>query len=201
MAGEVPPSKSFTIGGVSVPRKVLYGLAVVALYIGGAAFALGYSNAGKQSTPSTPPEATSTCWDGSGVTPGERCSTAYDARALYWAFGIDPSDADCERSKSYDWSSVGLTCQYQGKDLRMAVWNSAKWRDRRLLEYGKPTAIGKGLVLHAPGGAERYLLRYDSQKVLLYASVKSDEEGLLDRLRPQVRSLKELQYGVKVPKG
>lgn len=201
MADDVPGSKHLTIGGVSVPRKVLYGLAVIALYVGGAAFAVGYSNRGVDpSSTSSPPDAVSTCWDGSGVSAGERCSTAYDAKALYWAFGIDPSEATCERSSSYDWSSLGLRCEYRGEDLRMAAWNSATWRDRRLLEYGKPTSIGRGLIVHSPGSAERYLLRYDSQRVLLYASVKDDQSVLLDKLRPRVRSLNEVLYGVKATK-
>ncbi|HUP99285.1 MAG TPA: hypothetical protein VM093_02385 [Aeromicrobium sp.] len=82
----------------------------------------------------------------------------------------------------------------------MAVWNSTKWRDRRLLDYGKPTAIGRGLILQAPGDAGRYVLRYGSQRVLIYASVKDDDVGLLKKLRPHVRSLKEVEYGVKSPK-
>jgi hypothetical protein len=80
----------------------------------------------------------------------------------------------------------------------MAVWNSPKWRDQRLLEYGEPKSIGRGLLLHEPGSAERYLLRYDSDRVLLYASVKDKDADVMDKLRPQVKSLKELLYGVKV---
>jgi hypothetical protein len=189
-------SKKVLLAGFAIPRIVLYGVAVILLCVGGAVFAIAHSHPDSHRDDG-PPAAVGACWDGSGVDRGERCSTGYDAKALYWAFGVDPSKASCERSSSYAWSSLGLKCEYVGKDLRMAVWNSAKWRDKRLLEYGKPTPLGKGLLLHAPGSAGRWLLRYDSPQVLVYASVKVEDRGLLEKLWPHARSLNEMLYGVK----
>jgi len=197
VSDEVRPPKPFKIGPFAVPRKALYGVIVVALYVGGAVFAITYPKMRHAARPGpSPTAAVRTCWDGSGVARAEKCSTDYDERALYWAFNIDPRDVTCERSHSYSWSDLGLSCDYKGDDLRMAVWNSATWRDRRLEEYGEPRAIGRGLLLHSPGAAGRYVLRYDSQRVLIYASVKDKDESLLDKLRPRVRSLHELMYGV-----
>jgi hypothetical protein len=198
VADDVSRPRPFKVGGVKIPRRVLYGSIVVALYIGGAAFAVAYPHLRAPSKSPAPPAAVGTCWDGSGVMRGEKCSTGYDERALYWAFNIDPADVTCERSKSYSWSDLGLSCTYRGKDLRMAVWNSPTWRDRRLVEYGDPKPVGRGLMLHQPGSADRYLLRYDSEQVLIYASVKSKDGEVLDKLRPRVRSLRQLLYGVKV---
>ncbi|MFL6088619.1 MAG: hypothetical protein ACJ71Z_00565 [Aeromicrobium sp.] len=203
-----PPPRPIKIAGLELSRKAALAIAVVALYVAGAAVAIGYSHAGSgqgHAGSATPTAAASgpvnRCWDGSGVDRGKRCSTEYDANVLFWAFGVDANEADCERSPSYEWSDVGVKCEYKGTELRMATWRSAAWRDRRLVEYGKASPAGRGLMVQAPGQAGRALIRYDSDTALLYASVKAKDADVLQRLLPKVKSLTELVYGSKATSG
>lgn len=198
-----PPPTPIKIGGLSISRRALLGTLVVLLYVAGAAFVVGYTNRSPWGTdPASPtntqPAPVNRCWDGVELTRGKRCSTDFDGKTLFWAFNLDPAKVPCERAKEYDWSDVGFSCRYLDDDLRMAIWRTADWRDQRLAEYGEPKKVGKGLLLHQPGSAERYLLRYDSDDVLLYASVKAKDGELLEKLLPEVKSRTEMLYGAKV---
>jgi hypothetical protein len=201
MTDEAAPRKSFTIAGLQVPRLAVYAAAVVVLYLAGMAFAVGYSGGDNSSPAPTdtrqPDEAVGRCWDGSGVARGERCSTDYDASALFWAFGLDDEGMACDRSEPHEWSAVGLSCEYKGAELRLAIWRTADARDQRLVEYGKGSSAGRGLILHPPGEADRTLVRYDSDKALLYASVKDEDAALLNKLLPKIKSRTELLNGSK----
>jgi len=200
VADEVPPSEPIKIGGLSISRRALLGTLVVLLYVAGAAFVVGYSNRDAQPT-SSPSGQLNQCWDGKKVARGTRCSTDYDAKVLFWAFGIDKDLVACERSGSYSWSDLGYECDYHGGSLRMAVWRTPKWRDERLLEYGEPKHVAGSMIQHATGTAGdngRTLIRYDSDIALLYASVSSDDAEALEDLKAQTRSRTEVLYGVKV---
>ena len=63
-------------------------LAGEALGYVGAAFVVGYSNRDAQPTSSASAQFNQ-CWDGKTVARGTRCSTDYDSKVLFWAFGID----------------------------------------------------------------------------------------------------------------
>jgi hypothetical protein len=200
VADEVPPSKPIKIGGLTITRRAALGTLVVLLYGAGAAFVVGYSNRDAQPTSSASAQF-NRCWDGKTVARGTRCSTDYDAKVLFWAFGVDKDLVKCERSGSYSWSDLGYECDYHGGSLRMAVWRTPEWRDKRLLEYGEPTPIAGGMIQHAPGTAGdsgRTLIRYDSDIALLYASVAADDAEALEDLKAQTMSRTEVLYGVKV---
>ncbi|MET0932015.1 MAG: hypothetical protein ABWX74_21040 [Aeromicrobium sp.] len=136
------------------------------------------------------------CWDGSQVDRGERCSTDFDADTLFWAFGIDGDR--CVQQKSYDWSDLGYKCVIDGGDIRIALWKSPSWRDRRLTEYGSASDIGKGMVQHSVGSAGRYALRYASDDVLLYATVDADESYVLDEAFSSAHPLDEVLTGTEI---
>lgn len=202
MANDVPPPNPVKIGGLSISRRALLGTLVVLLYAAGAAFVVGYSN---RDAPTTTTGSTvrvyNECWDRTTVARGTRCSTEYNSDTLFWAFGIDQGKDDCERSDSYKWADIGYTCEPDGTELRLAIWQSPKWRDERLVEYGAPESVGRGLLLHDVGSAGtsgRKLLRYDSDIALLYASVKAEDSEFLAGLVSRVKSRTELLYGVKV---
>ncbi len=200
VADEVPPSKPIKIGGLTITRRAALGTLVVLLYGAGAAFVVGYSNRDAQPTSSASAQFNQ-CWDGKTVARGTRCSTDYDAKVLFWAFGVDKDLVKCERSGSYSWSDLGYECDYHGGSLRMAVWRTPEWRDKRLLEYGEPTPVTGGMIQHAPGTAGdsgRTLIRYDSDIALLYASVAADDAEALEDLKAQTMSRTEVLYGVKV---
>ena len=135
------------------------------------------------------------------VTRGTRCSTEHNSDTLFWAFGIDQGKDDCERSDSYEWADIGYSCEPDGTELRLAIWQTPNWRDQRLVEYGDPEPVGRGLLKHGVGTAGesgRILLRYDSDVGLLYASVKAEDAAFLDTLIPKVKSRTELLYGSEV---
>jgi hypothetical protein len=200
VADEVPPSKPIKIGGLTISRRAALGTLVVLLYVAGAAFVVGYSNRDAQPA-SSPSAQVNRCWDGKTVARGTRCSTDYDSKVLFWSFGIDKDLVNCERSGSYSWSDLGFECDYHGGSLRMAVWRTPEWRDKRLLEYGEPSPIAGGMIQHAAGTAGdsgRVLIRYDSDIALLYASVSADDVEALEDLKAQTMSRTEVLYGVKV---
>ena len=204
MADDVPPSKPIKIGGLTLSRRAALGTLVVLLYVVGAAFVVGYSNHSSRTGAATPTNTQTAvikrCWDGKKVENGSLCSTDYDGKSLFWAFGVDPTTTSCERSKDYDWSGVGFSCKVKGGELRMAIWRTADWRDQRLTEYGKPESVGRGLLLHGArtaGTSGRQLLRYDSDVILLYASVKADDSEVLDHVIPHAKSRTELLHGAR----
>jgi len=180
----------------------LLGTLVVLLYAAGAAFVVGYTNRdATTTTTASNVRVYNKCWDRETVVRGTRCSTDYNSDTLFWAFGIDQGKDDCERSDSYDWADIGYSCQPDGTDLRLAIWQSPKWRDKRLVEYGEPESVGRGLLRHGVGTAGnsgRMLIRYDSDIALLYASVKAEDAEFLNTLISRVKSRTELLYGVKV---
>jgi hypothetical protein len=202
VADEVPPTNPIKIGGLSISRRALLGTLVVLLYVAGAAFVVVYSNRDTSTAPTgTSVKVYNKCWDRATVVRGTRCSTDYNSDTLFWAFGIDQGKDDCERSDSYDWADIGYSCEPDGTDLRLAIWQSSTWRDKRLVEYGEPESVGRGLLLHGVGTAGtsgRKLLRYDSDVALLYASVKAKDSEFLNGLISRVKSRTELLYGVKV---
>ena len=184
------------IGGLSVPRMVLAGV-IIAVYVGGAAFFVGYSNRNTATTAG--PQGFNECWDRATVPRGTPCSTEYNSDTLFWVFGIDQGKDDCERSDSYEWADIGYSCEPEGTELRLAIWQTPQWRDLRLAEYGVAKPIGRGLLQHGAGtaGSEgRVLIRYDSDVALMYASVKISDSAFLNRLIPQVKSRTALLYGV-----
>ncbi len=186
------------IGGFSVPRMVLAGV-IIAVYIGGAAFFVGYSNRDTTAT-SARAQGFNECWDRTTVPRGTRCSTDYNSDTLFWVFGIDQGQDKCERSDSYEWADIGYSCEPDGTELRLAIWQTPAWRDQRLVEYGEPEPAGRGLLLHGAGTAGeegRLLLRYDSDVALMYASVKTSDSVFLNQLIPQVKSRTALLYGVR----
>ena len=199
---DAPPAKPIKIGGLTISRRAALGTLVVLLYVAGAAFVVGYSNRDASTAPAgTSAKVYNQCWDRSTVARGTRCSTDHNSDTLFWAFGIDQGKDDCERSDSYDWADIGYTCEPDGTELRLAIWQSPNWRDKRLVEYGEPESVGRGLLQHGVGTAGesgRILLRYDSDVALLYASVKAEDAAFLDTLIPQVKSRTELLYGTKV---
>ena len=200
MADEVPSSKPIKIGGFTLSRRAALGTLVVLLYVAGAAFVVGYSNRDSTTATGSTVQAYNKCWDRTTVARGTRCSTAYNSDTLFWAFGIDQATDDCERSDSYDWADIGYTCEPDGTDLRLAIWRTPDWRDRRLVEYGEPESVGRGLLKHGVGTAGnegRLLLRYDSDGVLMYASVKAKDSAFLEQLIPQVKSRTAVLYGVR----
>ena len=195
-----PPQKPIKIGGFSISRRAFFGTLVVLLYAVGAAFVVGYSNRDASTTPAGI-RAHNQCWDRTTVVRGTRCSTDYNSDTLFWAFGIDQGKDNCERSDSYDWADIGYTCEPDGTELRLAIWRSPKWRDKRLVEYGEPEPVGRGLLRHGVGTAGnsgRVLLRYDSDVALLYASVAAEDSEFLTLLAHRVKSRTELLYGTKV---
>ena len=202
MADDAPQAKPIKIGGLSISRRAALGTLVVLLYAAGAAFVVGYSNRDTSTTPAgSSVKAFNQCWDRATVTRGTRCSTDHNSDTLFWAFGIDQGKDNCERSDSYEWADIGYTCEPDGTELRLAIWQSPKWRVERLVEYGEPESVGRGLLKHGVGTAGdsgRILLRYDSDVALLYASVKAKDAAFLDELIPQVKSRTELLYGTKV---
>jgi hypothetical protein len=202
VADDVPPAKPIKIGGLSISRRALLGTLVVLLYVAGAAFVVGYSNRDSSTSPAgSTAKAYNECWDRTKVVRGTRCSTEHNSDTLFWAFGIDQGKDDCERSDSYEWADIGYTCEPDGTELRLAIWQSPKWRDKRLVEYGEPEPVGRGLLRHGPGTAGnsgRVLLRYDSDVALLYASVRAEDSEFLNLLTSQVKSRTELLYGTKV---
>lgn len=198
------PSGPIKIGSLSIPRRAFFGSLVVLLYVAGAAFGVGYFNYASKNKPAPPASAINRCWNGAEVELGKRCSADHDDKALFWALGLDRAKVPCERSKDYDWAAFGFSCAYRDAELRMAIWKTPDWRDRRLAEYGEPRSVGRGLLLHEPGTAGdsgRSLLRYDSDVVLLYVSVKAKDSDALEKLIPQVKSRTELLYGSKAKAG
>lgn len=195
---EPPQSKPIKIGTFSMSRRALLGMAVVLVYVAGAVFVVAYSN--RSASTSLSANVTRECWDRSTVTQGTRCPTNYNSDTLFWAFGIDQGTDDCERSDSYEWADIGYSCEPNGTELRLAIYQTPDWRDQRLVEYGTPEPVGRGLLLHGVGTAGesgRQLLRYDSDIALLYASVKAADSAFMDQLIPQVKSRTELLYGVR----
>ena len=193
-----PPSKPIKIGGLTISRRAALGTAVVLLYVAGAAFVVAYSNRDATST-GQQAQLFNECWDRTTVTRGTRCSIEFNSDTLFWAFGIDQGKDDCERSDSYEWADIGYSCEPDGTELRLAIWQTPDWRDRRLTEYGAAESVGRGLLLHGVGTAGdsgRLLLRYNSDIALLYASVSADDADFLNQLIPQVKSRTELLYGV-----
>ena len=187
------------IGGFAVPRMVLAGV-IIAVYVGGAAFFVGYSNRDAATTARA--QGFNECWDRATVPRGTRCSTNYNSDTLFWVFGIDQGQDDCERSDSYEWADIGYSCEPDGTELRLAIWQTPEWRERRLVEYGAARPVGRGLLQHGVGtaGSEgRILLRYDSEVALMYASVKASDSAFLNQLIPQVKSRTALLYGVPKP--
>ncbi len=185
------------IGGLSVPRIVLAGV-IIAVYVGGAAFFVGYSNRDGATTGAA--AGFNECWDRQVVPRGTRCSTQYNSDTLFWVFGIDQATDDCERSDSYDWANIGYSCEPDGTELRLAMWQTPDWREQRLVEYGAPEPVGRGLLLHGAGTAGeegRLLVRYDSDVALMYASVRASDEAFLNQLIPQIKSRTALLYGVR----
>lgn len=198
MADPEERTNRVNIGGFSVPRMVLAGI-IIAVYVGGAAFFVGYSNRDTAAT-SARAQGFNECWDRTTVPRGTRCSTDFNSDTLFWVFGIDQGQDECERSDSYDWANIGYSCEPDGTELRLAIWQTPDWRDQRLVEYGRPESVGRGLLLHpatTAGEEGRLLLRYDSDTALMYASVKASDAGFLDQLIPKVKSRTELLYGVK----
>ncbi|HUS23113.1 MAG TPA: hypothetical protein VMZ66_14005 [Aeromicrobium sp.] len=197
-----PPQKPIKIGGFSISRRAFFGTLVVLLYAVGAAFVVGYSNRDTSTAPAgSSVRAHNQCWDRTTVVRGTRCSTDYNSDTLFWAFGIDQGKDDCERSDSYEWADIGYTCEPDGTELRLAIWRSPKWRDKRLVEYGEPESVGRGLLRHGVGTAGnsgRELLRYDSDVALLYASVAAEDSEFLNLLIGRMKSRTELLYGTKV---
>jgi len=192
-----PPPKPIKIGGLTLSRRAALGTLVVLLYVAGAAFVVGYSN--RSTTTAQQVQAYNQCWDRTTVRRGTPCSTEFNSDTLFWAFGIDQGKDDCERSDSYEWADIGYSCEPDGTELRLAIWQTPEWRDRRLTEYGRAESVGRGLLLHGVGTAGnhgRMLLRYDSDTALLYASVAADDSGFLNQLIPRVKSRTELLYGV-----
>lgn len=197
-----PPQKPIKIGGFSMSRRAFLGTLVVLLYAVGAAFVVGVSNRNSSTAPAGSSVRThNQCWDRTTVVRGTRCSTDYNSDTLFWAFGIDQGKDNCERSDSYDWADIGYTCEPDGTELRLAIWRSPKWRDKRLVEYGEPESVGRGLLQHGVGTAGnsgRELVRYDSDVALLYASVAAEDSEFLNLLVNRVKSRTELLYGTKV---
>jgi hypothetical protein len=197
-----PPQKPIKIGGFSISRRAFFGTLVVLLYAVGAAFVVGYSNRDSSTAPAgSSVQGHNQCWDRTTVVRGTRCSTDYNSDTLFWAFGIDQGKDDCERSDSYEWADIGYTCEPDGTELRLAIWRSPKWRDKRLVEYGEPESVGRGLLRHGVGTAGnsgRELLRYDSDVALLYASVAAEDSEFLNLLVNRMKSRTELLYGTKV---
>lgn len=190
-----PPSKPIKLGGLTISRRAALGTAVVLLYVAGAAFVVWYSN-----RPATTAQQAqfNRCWDRTTVARGTPCSTEFNSDTLFWVFGIDQGKDDCERSDSYEWANIGYSCEPNGTELRLAIWQSPVLRDQRLVEYGPPRSVGRGLLLHGAGTAGdsgRLLLRYDSDTALLYASVRAEDSVFLDQLIPQVKSRTALLYG------
>lgn len=201
VADDVPPAKPIKIGGLTISRRAALGSLVVLLYVAGAAFVVGYSNRDATAPAGSSVEVYNQCWDRATVARGTRCSTDHNSDTLFWAFGIDQGKDDCERSDSYKWADIGYTCEPDGTQLRLAIWQSPNWRDQRLVEYGDPVPIGRGLLRHGAataGESGRILLRYDSDTALLYASIKAEDAAFLDTLIPQVKSRTEVLYGAKV---
>ena len=198
---DAPPTKPIKIGGLTISRRAALGTLVVLLYVAGAAFVVGYSNRDTTATTGSSVRVYNQCWDRATVTRGTRCSTDHNSDTLFWAFGIDQGKDDCERSDSYEWADIGYTCEPDGTELRLAIWQTPDWRDQRLVEYGAPESVGRGLLLHGVGTAGesgRVLLRYDSDVALLYASVSAADSEFLNQLITQVKSRTELLYGSKV---
>jgi len=196
VADGVPSSKPIKIGGLSISRRAALGTVVVLLYVAGAAFVVGYSN--RSAPTAQQAQVFNECWDRTVVARGTPCSAEFNSDTLFWAFGIDQGKDDCERSDSYEWADIGYTCEPDGTELRLAIWQTPVWRDQRLVEYGQPESVGRGLVLHGVGTAGdsgRLLLRYNSDRALLYASVKADDAEFLNQLIPQVKSRTEILYG------
>jgi hypothetical protein len=190
-----PPSPPIKIGGLSLSRRAALGTLVVLLYVAGAALVVWYSN---RPTATSQQTAFNQCWDRTTVVRGTPCSAEFNSDTLFWAFGIDQGKDDCERSDSYEWADIGYSCEPNGTELRLAIWQTPDWRDQRLVEYGPPESVGRGLLLHSVGTAGesgRLLLRYDSDRALLYASVKAGDSVFLDQLIPRVKSRAELLYG------
>lgn len=202
MADDASQAKPIKIGGLSISRRAALGTLVVLLYVAGAAFVVGYSNRDTSTTSAgSSVQVQNQCWDRATVTRGTRCSTDHNSDTLFWAFGIDQGKDDCERSDSYEWADIGYSCEPDGTELRLAIWQTPNWRDQRLVEYGAPESVGRGLLQHGVGTAGesgRILLRYDSDIALLYASVKAEDAAFLDKLIPQVKSRTEVLYGSKV---
>lgn len=201
VADDAPPAKPIKIGGLTISRRAALGTLVVLLYVAGAAFVVGYSNRDTTATTGSSVRVYNQCWDRAVVTRGTRCSTEHNSDTLFWAFGIDQGKDDCERSDSYEWADIGYSCEPDGTELRLAIWQTPNWRDQRLVEYGDPEPVGRGLLKHGVGTAGesgRILLRYDSDVGLLYASVKAEDAAFLDTLIPKVKSRTELLYGTKV---
>ena len=201
MADDAPPAKPIKIGRLTISRRAALGTLVVLLYVAGAAFVVGYSNRDTTATTAPSVRVYNQCWDRTTVARGTRCSTDHNSDTLFWAFGIDQGKDDCERSDSYDWADIGYSCEPDGTELRLAIWQSPNWRDQRLVEYGKPESVGRGLLKHGVGTAGesgRILIRYDSDVALLYASVTAEDAAFLETLIPQVKSRTELLYGTKV---
>lgn len=191
-----PPSKPIKVGGLSISRRAALGTAVVLLYVAGAAAVVWYSN--RPTTTSQQVQVFNQCWDRTVVARGTPCSAEFNSDTLFWAFGIDQGKDDCERSDSYEWADIGYSCEPDGTELRLAIWQTPEWRDRRLVEYGLPESVGRGLFQHGVGTAGesgRLLLRYNSDRALLYASVASDDAEFLNQLIPQVKSRTEILYG------
>ena len=202
MADDVPSAKPVKIGGLSISRRALLGTLVVVLYLAGAAFVVAYSNKSSTTAPAgSSVKVYNQCWDRSTVARGARCSTDHNSDTLFWAFGIDQGKDDCERSDSYEWADIGYTCEPDGTELRLAIWRSPKWRDKRLVEYGEPESVGRGLLRHGvatAGNSGRELLRYDSDVALLYASVAAEDSEFLNLLVDRMKSRTDLLYGTKV---
>lgn len=191
-----PPPEPIKIGGLTLSRRAALGTLVVLLYVAGAVFVVWYSN--RPTATSQQVQGFNQCWDRTTVTRGTPCSAEFNSDTLFWAFGIDQGKDDCERSDSYEWADIGYSCEPDGTELRLAIWQTPDWRDERLVEYGLPESVGRGLLLHSVGTAGksgRLLLRYDSDRALLYASVKADDAGFLNQLIPRVKSRTELLYG------
>ena len=194
-----PESKPIKIGGLTLSRRAALGTAVVLLYVAGAAAVVWYSNRPTATTQQA--QLFNECWDRTTVARGTPCSAEFNSDTLFWAFGIDQGKDDSERSDSYEWADIGYSCEPDDIELRLAIWQTPEWRDRRLVEYGLPKSVGRGLLLHGVGTAGdsgRLLLRYDSDRALLYASVASGDAGFLNQLIPQVKSRTELLYGVPI---
>ena len=193
-----PKSQPIKIGGFTMSRRALLGMAVVLVYVAGAVFVVAYSN---RSASTSPTVISRECWDRSTVKQGTRCPTNYNSDTLFWAFGIDQGADDCERSDSYEWADIGYSCEPDGTELRLAIWQTPVWRDQRLVEYGAPEPVGRGLLKHGVGTAGetgRILLRYNSDIGLLYASVKAEDAAFMEQLIPKVKSRTELLYGVRI---
>jgi hypothetical protein len=197
VANDVPPPKPIKIGGLTLSRRAALGTLVVLLYVAGAAFVVAYSNRDAATTGAAA-KAYNECWDRTTVVRGTPCSAEFNSDTLFWAFGIDQGKDDCERSDSYEWADIGYSCEPDGTELRLAIWQTPQWRDRRLVEYGQPESVGRGLLVHGVGTAGdsgRLLLRYNSDRALLYASVKAKDSEFLNQLIPQVKSRAELLFG------